>query len=269
LTPDVVLTVITPVLNGASHIGACLDSVRAQEQSAVEHLIVDGGSTDGTIDIVRTRAALDSRVRLIEGPDRGQSNAMNKGVVAARGPLLGILNVDDHYCPGAIALAIAHLARAPVPSFLWGACEVRDQLNGRVWIQHPGRLETWRMLLGWDFEPHPVNPAAYFYHRSLHFEVGLFDEEEHFAMDVDFLLRAALHVRTVITVPDLLGVFEMAPGTKTFEDIKTGTSRRRVSAVFEKIEQRLSIPDRLRLKRARLERRFARGYRARILGSEG
>ncbi|MEO8308119.1 MAG: glycosyltransferase family 2 protein [Pseudomonadota bacterium] len=252
------LTVITPVFNGGRHIEACLDNVRAQDCDAVEHLIVDGGSTDGTLDIIRRRMEMDASVRLIEGPDRGQSNAMNKGIVAASASILGVLNVDDHYLPGTLVLAISRLERAPEPSFLWGACKVHDHLNGNEYVQYPGNFVAWRMLLGWNVEPHPVNPVAYFYHRKLHFDAGLFDENEHYALDLEFLLRASLHVRSVIAVRDVLGVYEMAPGTKTYVDLQKGDSADRVRKVFKRFECRLSAADRSRLARWRMRALFSR-----------
>ncbi len=263
--PTPLLTVITPVFNGVGHIEACLDNVRAQGCPSVEHLIVDGGSSDGTLDVVRRRMAMDASVRLIEGPDRGQANAMNKGVIAARAPLLGTLNVDDRYLPGTLALAISLLQDAPEPSFLWGACRVHDHLNGSEYIQYPGNFVAWRMLLGWSVEPHPVNPASYFYHRQLHFAAGLYDEGEHYALDLEFLLRASLHVRDVIAVRDILGIYEMAPGTKTYVDLQNGGSAERVRGIFKRFESRLSAADRTRMAmwklRARISRAARRGIR--------
>lgn len=263
------LSIVTPVYNGIRHIQACLDNVHAQNESAVEHLIVDGGSTDGTIEVVRDRANHDSRVRLLLGPDRGQSNALNKGIIAAAAPVIGCLNVDDHYLPGTLALAIAAFRDTPEPSFLWGACEVRNHADGTSWVQQPGRLVAWRMALGWDFEPHPVNPASYFYHRSLHFLAGFYDEEEHYAMDLDFLMRAAPYCRRVIAVDEVLGVFEFAPGTKTFEDMKSGEGQPRAIRVRRRIEKNLPIMDRARMFGVRQTQRLVIAYQHRILRKRG
>jgi glycosyltransferase involved in cell wall biosynthesis len=254
---DCTLTVITPVFNGIRHIEACLDNVRAQACDSVEHLIVDGGSTDGTVDFIRDRMRSDPAVRLLEGPDRGQSNAMNKGVMAARAPLLGCLNVDDHYLPGTLARAIALLQGAPEPSFLWGACKVRDHLHGGEYVQYPGRFVPWRMALGWNVEPHPINPVAYFYHRKLHFDAGFFDENEHYALDLKFLLRASSHVRSVITTREILGVYELAPDTKTYNDAKSGGNVERNRQVFSRFRAELPFADRARLAALKLRRRLS------------
>ncbi|HUF98201.1 MAG TPA: glycosyltransferase [Ilumatobacter sp.] len=112
------LSVITPVLNAIDHIGPCIDNVIAQDVLEIERLIVDGGSTDGTVEFVRQAAERHPHIRLIEGTDRGRSHAMNKGVAFANASILGTLNVDDRYYPGAVALkiAISHLRNATEPA---------------------------------------------------------------------------------------------------------------------------------------------------------
>jgi glycosyltransferase involved in cell wall biosynthesis len=257
------LTVVTPCWNAAAHITKCLDSVRAQNRDDVEHLIVDGGSTDGTTEIVSERMAVDSRVRLIGGPDRGQANAMNKGVISAQGDIIGCLNADDRYHAGALAAAIDGLAHAPVPSFLWGECQVEDGLTNTVWTQRPGEFQTWRMMLGWGFEPHPVNPCAYFYHRALHFTAGLYDESDHYALDVDFLLRVALHAKSTVVVNQLLGTYVLAPGTKTFEDTTSGQSAERIKGVFARYLPNLTGADRVRYEAARARQSLRQSRAAR------
>lgn len=240
------LTIITPVFNGVDNIVECLDNVRDQGCPGVEHLVVDGGSRDGTVEQVERRIAVDAGVRLLTGPDRGQSHAMNKGIVHARAPIIGFLNVDDRYAPGALARVIAALADAPRPSFLWGACELRDERKSSIWIQKPGRLESWRLASG--VQPHPVNPASYFYHRELHERAGLYREAEHFALDVEFVLRAAQHCKRLYTDPTVLGYFNMAIGTKTDDDRLSGEQHRRLQRIRAEAFDRLSLGDRIRVR---------------------
>lgn len=241
------LTVITPVFDGVRHIVQCLDNVRSQGREDVEHLLVDGGSTDGTVEAIGQRMGSDPRVRLLHGPDRGQSHAMNKGIVHASGGIIGFLNVDDEYRPGTLDLAIDALSGRPEPSFLWGACEIRSERTGSVRIQSPGRLIQWRMAAGTWFEPYPYNPSSYFYHRSLHEVAGLYLEREHYAMDAEFLLRAAPFVKEVISEPAVLGVFNCAIGTKTEIDSRDGASAERLRRIMSDQRERLPLADRVRL----------------------
>lgn len=211
----VALSIVTPVLNGVGRMVACIESVRRHAGTSYEHLIIDGGSTDGTLEVIQAAMATDPRIRLLTGPDRGQSHAMNKGVAAARGAVLGILNVDDEYLAGGPAKAVAALGSAPEPSFFWGACLIDDQVHGRRWTQRPWRLRAWRLLAGRVFGPHPANPSSYFYHRSLHQVAGPYREDEHFVMDLEFIARATPFLRIVLCTDEVIGRFRFAPGTKT------------------------------------------------------
>src|SRR5512136_2730372 len=91
------ISVITVTLNAERFLAGCLASVAAQGDSLYEHIIVDGGSTDATLEIIKSYAATDSRVRWISEPDRGISDAMNKGVALATGDVITHLNADDYY----------------------------------------------------------------------------------------------------------------------------------------------------------------------------
>ena len=100
------LSVITPSYNSAEFIEDAILSVSRQSGVSVEHIVVDGASTDGTVEIVRRYG----NVRCISEPDRGQSDAINKGFLEAGGDLVGWLNADDYYLPGGLA-AIARAAQ--------------------------------------------------------------------------------------------------------------------------------------------------------------
>ena len=243
------LTVVTPVKNAVEHIAACIESVAAQDLTGVEHLVLDGGSTDGTLDVARELAARYPHVRLVEGHDEGQSEAMNKGVGLAMAPILGFLNADDVYLPGAIASAVAALRTATEPSFFWGALLIRYPNRVKVW--RPGRFEPRKLLVGPAAHPYPINPAAYFYHRSLHDVAGTFDEQDHYAMDADFLIRASFHVSTVIRTHEVLGEYRLVPGSKTFDDEANGTGSSRITPILERYLA--DLPPRQRLQ-VRVER---------------
>ena len=91
------ISVITPVYNGERFIEACIQVVIDQQCPDVEHIIVDGGSNDQTVDIIKRYAEQYSHIRWLSEKDQGQSDAMNKGIAIAKGEILAILNVDDDY----------------------------------------------------------------------------------------------------------------------------------------------------------------------------
>src|SRR5258708_2432868 len=93
------VSIITACFNARAYIESTLHSVLSQTGPALEYIVVDGGSTDGTLDILRR---YQDRIRLISEPDRGQADALNKGLRLARGELVGWLNADDTYEPGAV-----------------------------------------------------------------------------------------------------------------------------------------------------------------------
>src|SRR4051812_45646954 len=127
------LSIVTPCLNSASTLREAIASVRAQGLGdALEHVVVDGGSTDGTIEILRDAPD----VSWASEPDRGLSDAMNKGVNRARGTFIGWLNADDYYLPGALERVRSELLAQPAAGWLPGPCLIvdRDGREIRRWV---------------------------------------------------------------------------------------------------------------------------------------
>src|SRR5680860_324895 len=111
MTSDLPLvTVVTPTLNRAATLPRCLDSVQAQTYPHIEHLVVDGGSTDGSIELLEARAA-QGGLRFSSGRDRGMYDAINKGMASAKGEVLAYLNSDDAYLPWTIATSVEVIAQ--------------------------------------------------------------------------------------------------------------------------------------------------------------
>jgi GT2 family glycosyltransferase len=179
--------VVTPCLNAASTLPEALASVPADPD--VEHVVVDGGSTDGTVELL-SRA---ERVRFVSEPDRGLSDAMNKGVAMAEGEWIGWLNADDYYLPGAVDRVVAALAAHPDALWLTAPClivdgsgqEIRRGVTRykRFFLRHYGR----RSLLVQNY----VAAPSTFVRRSALLEVGGFDERFSYSMDYDVWLKLA------------------------------------------------------------------------------
>jgi glycosyltransferase involved in cell wall biosynthesis len=210
------LTIITPVLNGQRFIESCLQSVIDQNCRDVEHLIIDGGSTDMTLRIIERYAKRHAHIRWISEKDNGQSSAMNKGVSLARGRIVGFLNCDDYYEPAVFIRILNIFKILPHPSFLVGNCNVLNDDEKIVYLNKPSRLSLNNILIGGEKNQFPFNPSAYFYHKSLHERTGPYDESNHTTMDLDFIIRVirCAHVRYV---DETWGNFRFIRGTKTFQ----------------------------------------------------
>ncbi len=238
------LSIITVVLNGEDFIHSCLNIVISQKCSCLEHLVIDGGSTDKTIKIVQEFLPKNPHIRLLVIPGLSQSAAMNTGITLAQGKIIGFLNDDDYYEPDVLNHILELFHHLPEPAFLVGNCNIRADKEEIVGLNKPKRLKILDLLAGNYFNPHPINPSAYFYHKSLHKVIGLYRTDDEYAMDLDFILKAVqfAHVKYI---DEIWGNFRFIAGTKTFHDFHTGEAAKREMRVFEPFFQLLSPQKRI------------------------
>ena len=238
------ISVITPVLDGARYLPACVACVAAQVGTEDEHLIVDGGSSDGTVRLLAELAASHSHLRWSSEPGLGQSAALNRGIAMARGEIVGILNVDDSYEADVLSRVAARFAQLPRPAFVAGNCNVWGPDGGLLYVNRPARLELRCLLRGFERYPYPVNPSAYFYHRSLHDLVGPYSPAEEYALDVDFIFRAVQRAHLVY-VNETWGNFHKVEGSKTLIDQRRGTSAARAKRLYRRYRRNLPLHQRV------------------------
>lgn len=234
------LTILTPVFNGRKYVRRCVENVAEQcRDGTVEHLVLDAASTDGTVERLAALARRWPHLRFVSEPDRGQSHALNKGINLATGSILGILNVDDYYEPGVLPRVLSLFDHSSEPAFLVGNCNIRRD-DGSLWfVNRPRRLRPWQLLLGTELVKFPLNPSAYFYHRSLHDLVGPYDENEHYAMDLDFILRAAFRIG-LRYIDETWGNFCLSPACKTVTGGSSGLAIPQREAVYAR--HRMLLP---------------------------
>jgi glycosyltransferase involved in cell wall biosynthesis len=204
-------TIVTPCLNAAATLPATLASVREQRYGGdVEHLVVDGGSVDGTLDIL---AAAPS-VRYVSEPDRGLSDAVNKGIRMASGDVVGWLNADDLYLPGALERVGAALAERPDALWATGPCLIIDG-EGREIRRFVTRYKS-ILLRRYSYRMHLVqnfvaSPST-FIRREAFDRVGALDERFRYSMDYDLWLRLG-RVAPPLVLDRPLAAFRMAEGS--------------------------------------------------------
>lgn len=186
------ITIITPVLNGGRFLDECLQSVRAQRAAggAIEHIIVDGGSTDDSL--ARARMTADTDTRIMTAGDSGPAAAINWGIRAARGEIIGWLNADDRYHPGALARVMDCFAQHPKAGTCFGRCRIVNEAGVEIrrpitrfkelFLRRPS-LFTIQCL-------NYVSQPATFYRREILERLAGLREDLRAAYDYDLLLRA-------------------------------------------------------------------------------
>ncbi len=250
------ISVITPVLNRKLMIEDCVKNVADQGDVITEHIIVDGGSTDGTVEEIERLASVTPKIKVLYGPDSGQSEAMNKGIAAATGDAITFLNSDDFFSLGAMREASEILAGLDGPAFVTGNCKLIDGSGKLVLWNKPSRLRLERLLVGDSFYPVPYNPSSYLYSRIIHELIGPYVPDEHYAMDLIFVLSCAADTRIKMMYVDRhWGNMRLMPGTKTFDDQNAVA---RVAAIREQFIQHLRPTQRITVFAMSLYKRLLR-----------
>jgi glycosyltransferase involved in cell wall biosynthesis len=192
-TPKV--SIVTPSFNQAAFLPHTLQSVRAQDYPNLEHVIVDGGSTDGSVDILRAAP----NIRWVSEPDDGQVDAINKGFAMATGEILAWLNSDDTINRDAVRTAVAALDRTGA-DLVYGDLDIVDEA-GTVIRKFYGVPHDFRVLLyGIDY----IGQQTVFFRRQLLEKSGPLRKEYDNAFDYELWLRMAQHGRFA-HVPGLRG----------------------------------------------------------------
>ena len=200
---------VIPTRNQAQFIRRCIDECLAQNIAGAEILVVDGNSTDGTQQIL---ASYGDRLRFVSERDRGQSDAINKGIRMARGEVIAWINSDDYY-------ADAGVVKRVLAAFSDGVDVVHGDgmlvdVAGQPFRRYVSReLDGGRALFA---HPTAVVQCSVFFRRQLFLDVGALDETLHWAMDYDLWLRLMPAARRVRYLPEVLSCVRFHAGAKTY-----------------------------------------------------
>lgn len=217
------VSIITPSFNQGRFIRETIESVLSQDYPKLEYLVMDGGSTDETLEILRS---YDARLTWRSGPDGGQAEAVNTGIRLAQGQILGWLNSDDTYLPGAVSAAVSYLTAYPDTAMVYGDAHYIDEQN-RVIGVYPTE----------DFDQHRLAKACFicqpaaFFRRSAVETVGGLDPGLQYCMDYELWIRLGRRFR-IDRIPHTLANTRQYPQTKTwaqrdrlFEELSGVTQR--------------------------------------------
>ncbi len=181
------VSIITPSYNQANFLEETIRSVLDQGYPNLEYIIVDGGSTDGSLEIIQKYA--DRLVWWVSEPDQGQTDAINKGFSQAKGEILAWLNSDDTYLPAAVAEAVGYLQAHPEIGTVYGDANLIDD-EGNVIGRFPAKqTDNRRLMRGYVHVPQ----QATFFRTELWRKVGPLDPTFFFAMDYDLWVRLSQH----------------------------------------------------------------------------
>lgn len=185
------ISIITPSYNHAQFIERTIESVLSQQGDFdLEYRVIDGASTDGTIEILKRYG---DRLSWVSEPDRGQVDAINKGLRAATGDIIGWVNSDDTLLPGTLAKVAQSFEQNPNAEWLHGRCEIIDIHDQPVrrWISLYKHLRARRHSFENLLTENYVSQMTCFWRRSLHEHVGYIDPTLKLAFDYDLWLRFA------------------------------------------------------------------------------
>lgn len=178
------ISVITACYNSVSTVLDTLQSVASQTHSDIEHIIIDGGSIDGTMDILQSHRA--QFAALVSEPDGGIYNALNKGILRATGDVVGVLHSDDLFANDTIVSRVATAFADPVVDAVYGDLDYvfRSDTSKVIRRWRAGHYSRGKLSQGW-MPPHPT----LFVRREIYARWGCFDIRYRIAADYDFLLR--------------------------------------------------------------------------------
>ncbi len=209
------ITIITATWNSNQHIRKCLQSVSEQTYKNIEHIVIDGDSTDNTMQIIKTFPSVS---KSISEPDKGIYDALNKGIKLATGDVIGLLHSDDKLALAEVLEQIATAFKNTNADGVYGNLvfvKTGDKVV-RKWVSN--KFKRWHIYLGW-MPPHPT----LFLRKEVYQKHGLFDTSFKIAGDYDFMLRVMLDKEiNLCYLPEVITRMRMGgASTGSFKDIIT------------------------------------------------
>lgn len=225
------LAVITPSYNQGQYIERTINSVLEQDSGEVDYVVFDGGSTDDTIDVLKR---YENRLRWVSEPDRGQTDAVNKGLAATDSEIIGWLNSDDVYYPGAFAAVLDVFARRPEVDVVYGESH---------YIDSDDQVIRPFDALDWDFERlkslcYICQPATFFRRRVVE-QFGSLDVNLQYIMDYEFWLRLAAGGAVFHRHRDWLSHGMGLAGYRLYPETKTRSARVPIHLEIAEVQRRM------------------------------
>jgi glycosyltransferase involved in cell wall biosynthesis len=216
------ISIITPSFNQAEYIPTTIDSVLSQDYPHLEYIIIDGGSTDGTLDILDFRFPIldcskskiqnpKSKIHWFSEPDNGQAEAINKGFKKSTGEIVAWLNSDDIYMPQALHRVADFFSHHPHVDVVYGDYHLIDEKDDIILSKQEIPFDYHILLYGLDY----ISQPTVFLRRSLFDRVGYLDESLHYGLDWEYWLRISKHGGSFAHIPHYLAATRWHVEAKT------------------------------------------------------
>jgi glycosyltransferase involved in cell wall biosynthesis len=209
------ISIVTSSFNQAKYLEECLNSVKDQDYPSIEHIVIDGQSDDGSVEILREYAAKPgwSHLHWISEPDRGQSEALNKGFLRAQGDIIGWLNSDDFYLKGCFQYVAEAFQREPRPDAVYGDYIWVNEINGTYQVRR--EIPFNRFVLFHNHVPFIQSSGGFFVARKVIDDGHLLDLNYHNCLDYEYFLRLYRGSYRFCHSPHLLGALRLHGSCKS------------------------------------------------------
>jgi glycosyltransferase involved in cell wall biosynthesis len=216
------VSIVTPSLNQGRFIRDTIESVLNQDYPRLEYIVVDGGSTDGTLDILRH---YNDRLYWISEPDRSQAHALNKGWRMARGEILGWLNSDDTYRPGAVEVVVKAFLSHPEAGGIYGDCDYISATGALLEKYETGPFD---FATFFRTSRSPIPQPSMFIRRAVYEDVGPVNESLQLVIDWEYWLRVGMKY-PILYLPQTLATYRVHGSSKSAtESLRFGEETTRV-----------------------------------------